>query len=464
VTLEEKLIQFIRNKIKDTVYQNHVWLAGGYVRDELMGNVPKDIDLLIDLPDGGIEFAEWITKEVGCFVDSSNPVVFPKFGTAKFNLWGTEFNDIPIECVMSRAEKYEPSSRKPDVEFATLRDDVLRRDLTINALLKSVSTGEILDLTHMGIEDIELGICRTPLDPDVTFKDDPLRMLRAIRFATKYNFDITNPVWESMKRNTKSLEFISSERIQDELNKILLTNLVGEGFELLLLSGLLGVVIPELTLLCGLTQNKYHAFTAWTHTMLTVNNAEKNLVTRWASLLHDIGKFNTVSDTDTGRHFYEHHKVGALIGEKILRRLKFSNEFIESVVFIIRNHMRLKDVKSDGSGISDKSLRRLRHHANGNLDNLLDLMNADNISHGTDYDNPEIIKSIRKRFKSLGDVSVKPKLPVTGFQIMEEFNLTPGIEVGRLLGLVTEMWYENPDIASTEVIETLKRSISNETI
>ena len=456
MTKEEKVLQFIAEEIAGTEFEGHVFLAGGAVRDEVMNLAPKDIDLMIDFDNGGIEFANWITKNNDCFVEGSNPVTFPKFGTAKFNLRGTNHEEIDIECVMTRSEKYERGSRKPEVEFASLKDDVLRRDLTINSLLKNISTGEILDLTGFGIADIKAKLIRTPLDENITFTDDPLRMLRVIRFAAKFNFMIG---WETLKgieNNAEKIETISFERIHDELNKIIVTDNVTRAFELLKDTGLLKFIIPELIILSGLRQNKFHAFDVWGHIFKTVENTEKILVNRWAALLHDIGKDATWEETDTGVHFFDHHIVGTPIAEGILKRLKFSNEFTDAVTFIVRHHMRFKDVKFDGTGISDKGLRKIKILAGDNLTALLDVMNADNISHGTDWDDPRIIDAIEDRLRNLRDLPKKPTLPVNGNDIMVEFDIPAGPEIGRFLKFVEDAWFSDPQLTKDQALELIK--------
>ena len=191
--MEKSAIDFLSKEIRASKFKGKVFVAGGYVRDELLGLDPKDIDLVVELPNGGIAFAEWLTKKHKIYKKNSNPVIFPNFGTAKFQLYGISHNghdlsNLEIEVVMTRKEKYSDSKgRKPDVSPGTLKDDVERRDFTVNSMLKDLTTGEVVDLTGMGKKDLKAGVIRTPLDPDVIFNEDPLRMLRAVRFTVKYN-------------------------------------------------------------------------------------------------------------------------------------------------------------------------------------------------------------------------------------------------------------------------------------
>ena len=218
-----------------------------------MGKDPKDLDLMISTPNGGIEFANWITKRVGSYKEGSNPVIFPRFGTAKFNLGdvshnGQDIGSMDIESVMPRSEKYTPGSRKPEVGYSSLAGDAERRDLTVNSMFKNVSTGEILDLTGKGKEDLKKGVIRTPLEPSQTFTDDPLRMLRVVRFYAKYGWNIPTYIVRALKKSASMLNNISAERIQDELNKMLLSPNPDKAIKLLKVTDLLQYVIPELFL------------------------------------------------------------------------------------------------------------------------------------------------------------------------------------------------------------------------
>ena len=217
-----------------------------------------------------------MTKKLGIHSEG-NPVIFPTFGTAKFNLRhvkidGIDLSNVDIECVMTRGEKYTKGSRKPEVVYSDLKADVERRDLTVNSLLRSLTTGEIVDLTGKGLQDIQDGIVRTPLDPDITFSDDPLRMLRAIRFATKYNWRMPLSMVKALKKNADQLQNISHERIRDELNKMLMTDYPDKALRIMSLTGLMKYVIPELDMCRGVTQNKYHKDDVYNHILEVVKN------------------------------------------------------------------------------------------------------------------------------------------------------------------------------------------------
>jgi len=462
---EDTALDFISKTIKGTEWENHVFLAGGAVRDEIMGKEIKDLDLVVDLPNGGILFAKWITKHTNCYKANSNPVIFPRFGTAKFQLYrvihnGIDISNIQIEAVMTRKEKYTSGSRKPDVTPGTLKQDVERRDFTVNSLLKNLTNNEILDLTGIGKDDIKRGLLRTPLDPDIIFSEDPLRQLRIIRFCVKYDWDIPMFMIKALKRNASKLQFISDERIQDELSKILVSKNPDKGIRLLQMTGLMKYIAPEYNELKGLTQNKYHKDTADKHTLEVLKNVPPKLVTRLSAWLHDIGKAKTKEVIDNETHFYKHEEVSAYMAKKILQKLKYPNDIIDQVVLNIREHMRLKGAGKQGEIISDKALRKLKMDIGEHLNDLLDLIHADNSSHSEEHSLSNQIPAIRKRLANIKDISKeKSPLPISGNDIMQAFNLKPGKEIGRLLKIIENAWLENPDLTKEEAIEILKKEI-----
>ena len=462
--LHELAIEFLSQEIKGTKFQGKVFLAGGGVRDSIMNLSIKDIDLVIkDIPNGGIEFANWICKKLNIY-SSSNPVVFPRFGTAKFVLKGIMYKDvdlssIDVECVMTRKEKYFEKNRKPKVSQGTLKDDVERRDFTVNSLLQDLSTGEILDLTGMGKQDIKLGIIQTPLDPDIIFSEDPLRMLRAIRFSCKYNWKLPMFMLKAIKRNSSKLQNISSERIQDELNKILLTNNPDKGIRLIQITGLSKTVMPEFDNLIGLKQNKYHKWDAAKHTLEVLKNVPADLKTRLAALFHDIGKAQTKEIIDNDIHFYMHEDVGAKIAEDIMRKLKYPNDIIKSVVIGIQNHMRLKNSGVSGELISDKALRRLKRDLGDNIEMVLDLMHADNLSHSDSHSMPNQIPGIRLRLQNMIDNinnSQHIKLPINGNDLIK-IGIKPGKQIGDLLKIIEDEYMENPNLTKEQAIKIIQK-------
>jgi len=461
--IENIVLEYISSIIKGTEWQGHVFLAGGAVRDEILGKEPKDIDLLVDTPNGGIKFAEWITKKTKSYKSESNPVIYPKFGTAKFNLRttykGINLSEIDIEAVMTRTEKYETGNRKPEVKYGNLKDDVFRRDLTVNSLLKDLSSGEIKDLTGRGISDIKTGKIRTPLDPDIIYKDDPLRMLRAIRFAVKYGWSMDLDLIKAIKRNSGLLKNISTERINVELSKILTSNNPVQGIKLLRITGLNDYIIPELNKLKNLKQNKHHDFDVLGHTNQVISKTSPELITRLAAMLHDIGKVKTKELINSEIHFYRHEEVGAEMASEILKRLKYPNDIVETVTMMISNHMRLKSA-GDEAKISDKALRKLQYDLGPHLEKTLELMHADNSSHAKNSMMINQIPKIRNRISNL-KTPEKIVLPINGDEIMRIWNLKPGKDVGRVLDFVKDKYMENPKITKDEVIKEIDSHMKN---
>lgn len=459
--IKEKTAEdFIRQTIKGTEWEGKVFVAGGYVRDEFMGKDPKDLDLLVNKPNGGIDFANWITTKIGAHSEG-NPVTFPRFGTAKFNLRGITHNgidisDMDIEAVMPRKEQYTAGSRKPDVSVGELKDDVERRDFTVNSLLKDLSTGEILDLTGMGKDDIKAGIVRTPLSPDKIFTDDPLRMLRAVRFAIKYHWNLPMFMLRGLKKNSSQLQNISQERIRDELDKMLLTGSPDRAIKLLKVTDLLQYVIPEMKAAVGMTQNKHHRHDVFSHTLQVIKGTQPVLIQRLAALFHDIGKTVTRSVTPTGVHFYGHEDEGEKITEEVMRRLKYPIEIINAVKVAVRNHMRLKSAGDTAVNLSDKALRKFRFDIGDELENVLNLIHSDNISHSDASSMPNQIINIRKRLDALKSTSQKPNLPINGNDLIK-LGLKPGPIFTQIMKEVTDAWFENPQISKSDALEIVKK-------
>jgi poly(A) polymerase len=473
---EESAEDFIKQTIKGTEWENKILIAGGYVRDQLLGKDAKDLDLVANAPNGGIKFAEWFTKRIGNYKPGSNPVTFERFGTSKFNLNGIKHNDIDltgfeIEAVMPRSEEYTAGSRKPEVGFSNLKADAERRDLTINSLFKNISTGEILDLTGKGMEDLKKGVVRTPLDPDKTFLDDPLRMMRLVRQSIKYNWKIPLSILKSVKKNAHQLNNISVERIQDELNKILMTGQPQRGIKLLQILGLNKYIAPEFESLVRMAQNDFHQWTADKHTYEVLKNAKPDIIVRLAAFFHDIGKGETRSEKDGKTHFYGHEFKSADLAKKIMTRLKYPTEVIDAVVIAVKNHMRTKSFGKQAELVSDKALRKLMNDLGDHLDNTLELIHADNISHGDNltkwqHNLPDQVEYLRKRMKELGDFTGKLKIPIDGKDVItliqkEDPNFKPSKTVGDILDAIKDKFLENPRLTKQEaeqiVIDTYKK-------
>ncbi|MFM2206675.1 MAG: hypothetical protein RL213_650 [Bacteroidota bacterium] len=414
------------------------FVVGGYVRDLLLKRESKDIDIVV--LGSGIDLAHKVAAQLGPEVPVS---FFKNFGTAMINHDGLE-----IEFVGARKESYRRDSRKPIVEEGTLDDDQKRRDFTINAMairLSEEAFGELVDPFN-GVKDLEDRIIRTPLDPDITFSDDPLRMMRAIRFASQLHFEIGGREFEAIQRNADRIGIISRERITDELNKILLSEKPSIGLDLLFKSGLLKLIFTEVNELHGVeyVNGKGHKDNFY-HTLQVLDNVAKasnDLWLRWAALLHDIAKPATKRfEAGHGWTFHGHEDKGARMVKHIFREHKLPmNEKMKFVEKLVLLHLRPIVLAQDH--ITDSAIRRLLFDAGEDIDALMILCHAD-VTTKNEYKIRKYKDNFRKVQEKLKEVEEKDRIrnwqpPVTGEHIMEYFNLTPGPEVGIIKTAIRE--------------------------
>ncbi|MCR4854293.1 MAG: CCA tRNA nucleotidyltransferase [Prevotella sp.] len=408
------------------------YVVGGYVRDIFLQRPSNDIDVVV--VGSGIEVAKEVKKRLGRKAHLS---VFKNFGTAQ-----VKDHDMELEFVGARRESYSHDSRKPIVEDGTLEDDQNRRDFTINACaicLNRQRFGELVD-PFDGIYDMEDGIIRTPLDPDITFSDDPLRMMRCVRFATQLRFDIEPETFDALTRNAERLKIISGERISDELNKIMLSAHPSTGFDYLYRSGLLAIILPELTALDDVAvQNGRAHKNNYYHTMEVLENVcarSENLWLRWAALLHDIGKMKVRRwDNGVGWTFHNHNYVGAKMVPQIFRRLKLpldaKMKYVEKLVDL---HMRPIVIADEV--VTDSAVRRLINDAGEDIDDLMTLCEADITSKnaGRKKQFLENFRMVREKLADLKEKDYKRLLQpvIDGNEIMQLFDLKPSREVGDL--------------------------------
>ncbi len=415
------------------------YVIGGYVRDRLLDRGKgKDIDVVV--VGSGIEVAKKVAKALP---GKNHLSVFKNFGTAQ-----VKHGDLEIEIVGARKESYRSNSRKPIVEDGTLEDDQNRRDFTINALAIGLSKeeyGQLLD-PFGGLEDLEKGILRTPLEPEVTYSDDPLRMMRAIRFAAQLNFQIEGKSIVAIKKQAHRLKIISVERIMDEFNKIMKTPKPSVGLSLLYQTGLLEQFLPEIIALKGVeeVEGQTHKDNFW-HTLEVVDNLAihtDDVWTRWAALLHDIGKPVTKKfSKSVGWTFHGHEFVGSKMVPKLFKRLKLPlNDRMKFVQKLVRMSSRPIAVVSDSA--TDSAVRRLLFDAGEDIEALMQLCEADITTK-----NPRKKKRYLKNYdlvrEKLVEVEEKDRIrnwqpPIDGSEIMTTFNLTPGPEIGMIKDAIRE--------------------------
>lgn len=406
------------------------YAVGGYVRDLIIGRHSKDIDFVT--VGSGIELAEAVAAALG---RHTSLAVYRTYGTAQ-----VKHGDLELEFVGARRESYHRESRNPIVEDGTLDEDLARRDFTINAMAISLNEGSFGELVdhYDGMGDIERRIIRTPLDPDITFSDDPLRMMRGIRFATQLDFDIFPETFEAIRRNAQRIEIITAERIKDELFKIMAAPVPSIGWRLLLDTGLLHYILPELERMKGVEHVGARAHKDnFLHTMAVLDSvaaASDNIWLRWAALLHDIGKPVTKHyDAARGWTFHNHNFIGAKMVKTIFRRMKFPlGAEMRYVAKLVELHMRPIALVEDE--VTDSAVRRLIHYAEGDLDDLMILARADITSKDSTRKARYLANFdlVEEKFRATNakDFERNRKNPVDGTEIMALFGLPQCPEVG----------------------------------
>ena len=435
------------------------YVVGGYVRDIFLERPSDDIDVVV--VGSGIEVASVLTKQLGKHAHLS---VFRNFGTAQ-----VKYHHMEVEFVGARKESYSHDSRKPIVENGTLEDDQNRRDFTINAMaicLNKSRFGELVDPFN-GIADLEDGIIATPLDPEITFSDDPLRMMRCIRFATQLNFQIEEETFDALQRMAERIKIVSGERIEVELNKIMMAPHPSVGFEYLQRSGLLQIILPELAALDIVEKrdgrahknNFYHTLEVLENVSMSPTLGESGLWLRWAALLHDIGKTRSKRwEVGAGWTFHNHNTIGAKMVPGIFRRLKLpmgvEMKFVQKMVEL---HMRPQVIAD--SEVTDSAVRRLLNDAGDDIDDLMTLCEAD-ITSKNEVRKKMFLENFRMVREKLADLKVKDykrllQPVIDGNEIMEMFHLQPSKEVGILKQYLKDAVLDNKVPNEREPLMTL---------
>lgn len=436
--LERDLFQLIQETGKSLGYP--VFLVGGYVRDRLLSRNEGSKDIDVVCVGDGIEFAEALASRL---TPRPHVVVYRRFGTAMI-----KHNDVIIEFVGARKESYQFTSRKPAVEKGTIEDDQNRRDFTINALAVSLNEedfGQIIDPFN-GLAHLEQKLIKTPLEPEKTFSDDPLRMLRAIRFSTQLGFAIDPPTYEAISKSKERIQIVSKERITMELEKIIMAEKPSKGFTALFDTGLLSIIFPELHALQGVEwKNNIGHKDNFYHTLEVLDNISAetdNIWLRWAALLHDIAKPPTKRfDEQAGWTFHGHETLGSAMVSRIFKRMRLpldhKMKYVQKLVF-----MHLRPIALTNDRVTDSAVRRLVFDAGDDIDDLLTLCKADITSK-----NEGRVQKYKENYATLiekiKEVEEKDKLrswqpPISGELIMQVFQLAPGREIGIIKSAIRE--------------------------
>lgn len=430
----EKLFNHIGKLAKE--FGTDVYIVGGYVRDQILGIESKDFDFTVI--DNGIEFSKAFAESIG----AHKVVSFEKYGTCFI-----PYKNFKIEFVQARSEKYTPDSRNPIVEKGDLHTDLERRDFTINTLARKVNPDGLDDVIDKfgGLKDLKNGIIRTPLEPEKTFDDDPLRMVRAIRFASKFNFKIVDDAIKAINNKSERIKIVSQERISDEFVKVMLTDKPSVGLDLYRVAGLLKILYPKLEKLIGVEQRKtYHHKDVWFHTLKVVDNiaaVSDKLNLRLAGLYHDIAKPQTKRFVeDIGWTFHGHEVLGAKFISGIIKNQKLNKDLIPYLEKLVRLHLR--PIGLSNEKVTDSAIRRLIVDAGEHIDDLMILCRAD-ITSGNLERVKKHIKNfdyVNKRMKEVeeSDNLKSFKSPVDGIEIMKSFNLRPSPVIGKIKKIIED--------------------------
>ena len=419
-----------------------IYLVGGAVRDAILGIETKDFD-----------FTTNASSEDSIKMLNKNDYKTTEIGRA-FGTIETTVGDYSIHITTYREDKYNKDSRKPEIKTSgELETDLSRRDFTVNAIAYDINNTEIID-PHGGLKDLSEGLIRTPDTADISFSDDPLRMLRACRFVSTHGFTPNNELFKAISKNVERIEIVSTERIRDEFTKLLTGKEPSLGLKAFVESGLSELIMPELNELKIEVDPKHHHKDVYEHTMVVLDRVSPTLVSRMSALLHDIGKPKTKGIENGKVHFRHHEVVGAKMSKKILKRLKYDNETIKKVSLLVENHLRPHTFKM---GWTDSAVRRYIIDAGGLLEELNDLVRAD-ITTKNKAKYEEINKYLDEMEERIKEVAEKEELsklrpPISGDEIMDMFDLEPGPSVGVIMKALYEQRINDGEVSKEEAIK-----------
>jgi len=440
------IVNALQKQIKGTNFEGKVYLVGGFVRNLILNQPIKDVDIVVEKENGGLMLANYLAVKNKCWVIDKNPVIFERFGTAKLNIYNDEiFKEYDLEFVQSQKE---PNS------FCTIEEDSKCRDFTINSLYYNISTEKLVDY-NCGIQDIVDQKIKTPTDPFVTFNADPLRMLRAIRFSALYGWGIEKNTWFGIVENAKKIRTVSKERIASELSKILTSPNASVGIRKLYYSGLLHRILQDIYDTTKCFEDAAKGITTFEHTLQVLDETQPIIEHRLAALFHDVGRIVTQHDRTVNPD-----KFSAEVAVADLKDLKYSNDIIKAVETAIINHRCFKSL-ADGVIPTDKKIRKFVSSCKDNLAITLDLMNANNVHQANSPKKRQVFDIITRMEELEKEENLKnTKLPVDGSDLMKYLKIKQGPWIGTVLAEIKEAYFENPNITKDECFEIAEKVLS----
>lgn len=453
------ILTYLRDLIAGTRWEGCVYAVGGCCRDEILGTEIKDIDLAVELPGGGLDFAQWLYENDLCV---SEPSTFPAFGTAMLRL--AVFPEDEIEIVQTRAEKYtDDTVGDPTIVFGSKEADCRRRDLTVNALYYDISGEKLLDILGTSVDDIHNHVIRTPDSPDVTFEDDPVRILRAIRLAARYDWPIEEVTLAGMQNNYDRLRDVRPHRLMAEVEKMLLSDEPARSFELMRTTGALNYVFPELLPLVTINQERQYQCTSWEHTLKVLELCPRDLPVRMAALFHDIGKPEAAYRGRDGHlRFTNHERQGRGLVCRALHRWRCDNDFINRVIFLISNQKATVHWGTEAQRMTDENLRRLQHRCLSpvRFTRLMSLIDADNRSFPSGSNMQGQVPHIVRRSEELCDAGTalfyfKQQIPDSKIRKMK--GLPSDTDMTPYRDFLLSLAVADPLLAEEEVKHRMKK-------
>lgn len=447
-----KICDWLRDVVRGTEWEGHIFAVGGCCRDEVMGYPIKDLDMAVDLPNGGIAFAQWL-EERG--LTDGQIITYPRFGTAALSL--RAFPGDEIQVVQTRKEKYtDRNSRCPETAFGTIKEDCMRRDLTINSLYFDICRRRMVDITGLGLHDIEHQIIRTPSAPDTTFDDDPVRIYRTIRFAARFGWHIEGETYDAMLRNINRLRIVTPTRCHTELDKILTGPNPVEALDMLMGTSAMSYLIPDLWPTVDQPESD-EGDTVWQHTARVVRMLEgRPFALVMAGLLHDIGKPQTATRDENGRlKFLNHDQTGSGLARRSLRRLRYDRPFVDEVDFLVRHHLWTKSWGPDAGKMKDRQLRKLQYLCvtRERFDMLMELIDADHHARLNDRSWDGQVAAIMKRTRRMeedGTAMFGYKLPISAILIKRIKGLRDPKAVKRCRDYLLKQAFIDPRRSASE--------------